>query len=186
MLTTRLVKPKGSGVWHVIDEGETARLADELHVLCGHRFDRRGVIQRNQVATCRECAKRDNPFELSQDQEILFWKIAAKKGDWRLRHDMTLRDLFRFQVVQDPAISPMDPELAPKGLILKRDFETTVPWADAEGVMHKRRAMFRGKAICGAKLYGLDQMTYSRLERMMNMNENARVTCIDCLADHRG
>jgi len=186
-LVTRLVRPRARGVFHVVHETETARLYGDVQTLCGERFRLSSCdTERNKVAACRECAKRDNPFELSQQQEILLWKIATKMPDGKLSHDLFIRDLLRAERGPNGHILVDNPPLSAKGDVLYRDIKTCVPWNDADGVFHKRRAMFRGKAICGAKLYGLDIMTYTKLDQMMGLHANAKVDCIDCLADLHG
>lgn len=187
MLTTRLMRPKHRGVWHVVHEVETKRLHDELQSLCGERFSERSCEHgRNKVATCSVCAKRDNPFDLSQNQEILFWKIATKMPDGKLAHDLVCRDLFYPFYGPNGQILVEEPRLTPKGDVLYRDIKTCVPWADSDGTFHKRRAMFRGKGVCGARLYALDSMTYTRLDQLMELHKDVNVNCIDCLADPHG
>lgn len=178
MLTTRTFKPTNGRVVHVVHETRSMRYGGtSLQSLCGSVFhiDGSTVVSEHMPATCAKCKKYDNPFSLSNEQLVKFWTTVSNNA-WapsskKMKDDLLARDL----------ITEFG-QLTPRGAVLARDLKEHPPWPDDEGVMHARNAISYRIGACTASLSGLEDMTFSKLDKMHALTD-LRITCVTCLAE---
>lgn len=172
MLTTRTFKPSTGAKIHVLHETKTTACYGFLMSLCGKQFPRR-VEPSTAKATCPLCVGLDNPFNLSTGQTVKFWNATANTAFRGTIDDLLKRDL----------LNPQTRMATPRGVVLATDLKLHPPWADQDGVVHARNAIAWGRAICGADLVGVYEMTYAKLDRLLALRDQSRVTCIECMLE---
>lgn len=170
MLTTRTFKPSTNARVHVLHESKTDVCYGHLVSLCGKQFPRR-VEPSHAKATCPSCLKLDNPFELSNAQTVKFWKTLRVVASTEQHEDLVKRDL----------IHTVTGLLTPRGHALAADLQQHPPWAGLDGVVHARNGIAWRRAVCGADLIGVNEMSYAKLARLLAVGEQSRVTCIECM-----